>query len=154
VYQARTPEQLLHEIRSKGRDGGGLSVKQLKEGFPEVVTHIEELEKQGHVLVTRAAKDNQPKHVFWNEITLEQGGKVVDEEFRKLWDSLNNPVEADLLKSLERDGLQATASEALPVRQLPKTKSKRTKTGPRRVQVANTHVADVDLTVDYQRPAT
>lgn len=79
MYQARTPEQLLHEIRSKGRDGGGLSVKQLKEGFPEVVTHIEELEKQGHVLVTRAAKDNQPKHVFWNEITLEQGGKVVDE---------------------------------------------------------------------------
>lgn len=50
----------------------------LKEGFPDVVQHIDQLEKQGKVLVTRHAKDNAPKYVFWNEITVEQGGMMVD----------------------------------------------------------------------------
>ncbi|KAG8905173.1 hypothetical protein FRB99_000587 [Tulasnella sp. 403] len=154
VYASRTPEQLLNEIRTKGRDGGGLSVKQLKEGFPDVVQHIEELERQGHVLVTRATKDNQPKHVFWNEITVEQGGKQVDEEFRKLWDGLANPVEADILRSLERDGLQATASETLPAKQLPKKRSKKPKTSNRVHKITNTHIADVDLTKDFVKPTT
>jgi len=151
-YQARTPEQLLAEIRSKGRDGGGLSVKSLKEGFPDVVQHIEEHEKKGSVMVTRATKDNQPKYVFWNEITEEQGGKRVDDEFRKLWDELQTPAEADLLKALEREGLQATASEVLPVKQVPNKKGKKPKAGNRVGKITNTHIEGVDLTKDFVRP--
>ncbi|KAG8875601.1 hypothetical protein FRB97_004859 [Tulasnella sp. 331] len=154
VYHSRTPEQLLNEIRSKGRDGGGLSVKALKEGFPEVVQHIEQLEQQGKVLVTRHAKDNAPKFVFWNEITTEQGGKMVDAEFIDIWDKLINPVEADLLKALERSGLQATASEDLPA-QAPKGKKKKAKAPAKRInKITNTHIdiAGIDLTQDYVKP--
>ncbi|KAG9005675.1 hypothetical protein FRB94_004987 [Tulasnella sp. JGI-2019a] len=155
VYHSRTPEQLLNEIRSKGRDGGGLSVKALKEGFPEVVQHIEQLEQQGKVLVTRNAKDNAPKFVFWNEITTEQGGKMVDAEFVEIWDKLTNPVEADLLKALERSGLQATVSEDLPA-QAPKGKKKKPKAQAKRIhKITNTHIdiAGIDLTKDYVKPS-
>ncbi|KAG8852607.1 hypothetical protein FRB96_008606 [Tulasnella sp. 330] len=154
VYHSRTPEQLLNEIRSKGRDGGGFSVKALKEGFPEVVQHIEQLEQQGKVLVTRHAKDNAPKFVFWNEITTEQGGKMVDAEFIDIWDKLVNPIEADLLKALERSGLQATASEDLPA-QAPKVKKKKAKAPAKRInKITNTHIdiAGIDLTQDYVKP--
>lgn len=169
-YHARTPEELEHEIRVRGRDGGGLSIKQLKEGFPDVVTHIEELEKKGTVLVTRNPKDNSAKFVFWNEITEEQGGSRVDEgalyfplcedtlnfvvEFRALWSTLKTPVEADLVKALEKDGLQATLSEASPSKQPLKKKGKKPKATNRVGKITNTHIEGVDLTKDYVRPTT
>ncbi|KAG8918624.1 hypothetical protein FRC01_001756 [Tulasnella sp. 417] len=147
VYHARTPEELLKEIHLRGRDGGGLSVKHLKEGFPDVNNHITELEKQGRVLVIRTDKD-EPKQVFWNEITPEQGGKPVDDEFRSLWDSLKNPVEADLLKALEKEGLQPTASEAVPAKPT-KKKDKKAKAGNRNVKIQNTHITNIDLRKDF-----
>lgn len=148
VYHARTPEELLKEIHLRGRDGGGLSVKHLKEGFPDVNAHITELEKQGRVLVIRTDKD-EPKQVFWNEITPEQGGKPVDDEFRSLWDSLKNPVEADLPKALEKEGLQATASEAVPAKPVTKKKDKKSKAGNRNVKIQNTHITNIDLRKDF-----
>ena len=42
---------------------------------------IEELEKEGEVLVTRTQKDGQLRMVFWNEVkpTEDAGGKRVDQ---------------------------------------------------------------------------
>ncbi|KAG9014670.1 hypothetical protein FRB90_005253 [Tulasnella sp. 427] len=148
VYHARTPEELLKEIHLRGRDGGGLSVKHLKEGFPAVNEHIEQLEAQGRVLVIRTDK-NEPKQVFWNEITPEQGGKAVDDEFKSLWDQLKNPVEADLLKALEKEGLQPTASEAVAAKAAPKKKDKKSKAHNRNVKIQNTHITNIDLRKDF-----
>lgn len=40
----------------------------LKESWKDAPTAIEELEKEGEVLVTRTQKDGQLRMVFWNEI--------------------------------------------------------------------------------------
>lgn len=138
------------------------------EGFPEAMQHVEELERQGRVLVTRGGKDNSPKFVFWNEITAEQGGKQVEEgepslpsfqtipdvampEFRTMWHNLKLPTEVELLKFLEAEGMQASTSEAL-VKDAPKKKSKKAKVVNRNTKISNTHVAGIDLTKDYVKP--
>ena len=55
-------------------------MRALKESWKEAPQAIEELENEGEVLVTRTAKDGQPKMVFWNEIkpTEESGGMSVE----------------------------------------------------------------------------
>jgi transcription initiation factor TFIIE subunit beta len=58
----------LTEIQRQTRKGGGLSVRALKESWKEAPQAIEELEKEGDVLVTRTVKDGQLRMVFWNEI--------------------------------------------------------------------------------------
>lgn len=54
--------------------GGGIPVKVLKESWKDAPSVVEELEKDGEVLVTRTAKDGQPRMVFWNEIQGEKNG--------------------------------------------------------------------------------
>lgn len=74
----------------------------------------------------------------------------------EIWDRLVNPVDADLLKALERSGLQATASEDLPAAP-PKKKGKKQKAPARRInKITNTHIdiAGVDLSKDYVKPPT
>jgi len=52
----------------------------LKESWKEAPQAIEELEKEGEVLVTRTVKDGQLRMVFWNEIKPDNdsGGKQVE----------------------------------------------------------------------------
>jgi transcription initiation factor TFIIE subunit beta len=53
----------------------------LKESWKEAPAAIEELEKEGEVLVTRTVKDGQLRMVFWNEIkpTEDSGGMQVEQ---------------------------------------------------------------------------
>lgn len=55
-------------------------MRALKESWKEAPQAIEELEKEGEVLVTRTVKDGQLRMVFWNEIkpTEEEGGMLVE----------------------------------------------------------------------------
>lgn len=71
----------MTEIQRQTRKGGGLSVRSLKESWKEAPLAIEELEKEGEVMVTRTIKDGQLRMVFWNEVkpTDEAGGKKVDQ---------------------------------------------------------------------------
>lgn len=54
-------------------------MRALKESWKEAAQAIEELEKEGEVLVTRTVKDGQLRMVFWNEIKPdESGGQQVE----------------------------------------------------------------------------
>ena len=79
-YSFRNKAALMTEIQRQTRKGGGISVRALKESWKEAPQAIEELEDEGEVLVTRTAKDGQPRMVFWNEIkpTEESGGMSVE----------------------------------------------------------------------------
>jgi hypothetical protein len=56
-----------------------MSVRTLKDGWSGAGAAIDELEKEGMVLVTRTNKDNLPKFVFWNDIQEHEGGKRVEQ---------------------------------------------------------------------------
>ncbi|KDQ20315.1 hypothetical protein BOTBODRAFT_152985 [Botryobasidium botryosum FD-172 SS1] len=144
-------EALIREIKFHTRKGGGLTIRTLKESWPSAPAAIEDLEKAGKVLVTRTAKDGQAKMVFWNEMPESEGGKAADQEFKDLWHSLTVPAEVDLLRSLASDGLQATMSEALPIKAPVQKKSKKGAKRSRPGKITNTHLVKlgIDLTKDY-----
>ncbi|KAK2463197.1 hypothetical protein APHAL10511_004852 [Amanita phalloides] len=153
-FNFRNKAALLTEIQRQTRKGGGISVRVLKESWKEAPQAIEELEKEGEVLVTRTVKDGQLRMVFWNEVkpTEEEGGVAVETEFHDLWHSLKVPNEVDLLKQLASEGLQATAAEA-PMPKAPTTKKKGKRGGaPRQrpVRITNVHLkGEIDLSRDY-----
>ncbi|KAF9529129.1 hypothetical protein CPB83DRAFT_928163 [Crepidotus variabilis] len=153
-YAFRNKAALLTEIQRQTKKGGGISVRLLKESWKEAPQAIEELEKEGEVLVTRTMKDGQLRMVFWNEIkpTDEGGGIQVEKKFYDLWHSLKVPNDVDLLKQLANEGLQVTAAETvIPKGQSNKKKGK--KSGAprqRQVRITNTHLkADLDLAKDF-----
>ncbi|EGN94887.1 hypothetical protein SERLA73DRAFT_187980 [Serpula lacrymans var. lacrymans S7.3] len=171
-FNFRNKAALLTEIQRQTRKGGGIMVRSLKEAWKEAPQAIEELEKEGEVLVTRTVKDGQLRMVFWNEIKPdeESGGKQVEKEFLDLWHQLKVPTETDLLKALKSgmcivrwsvfqpyifvlEGLQATAAEALAPKANTKKKGKRSAPRQRQVRITNTHLkGDIDLSRDYHAP--
>ncbi|KAJ2936145.1 hypothetical protein H1R20_g949, partial [Candolleomyces eurysporus] len=156
-FTFRNKAALLTEIQRQTKKGGGLSVRALKESWKEAPQAIEELEKEGEVLVTRTQKDGQLRMVFWNEIkpTDEAGGKKVEQEFLDLWHGLKVPNEVDLQRELASEGLQVTASEAATPK-APTTGKKKKKGGAprqRQVRITNTHLrGEIDLSRDYVAP--
>jgi len=155
-YTFKNKAALLIEIQRHTRHGGGLSVRTLKESWKEAPQAIEELEKEGDVLVTRTVKDGQMRLVFWNEVRPdeESGGMPVEQEFQQLWRNLTVPDDTDLLKSLASEGLQATAAEIV-IPKLPTGKKKGKKSGAKQRQsrITNVHLkGDIDLTRDYVAP--
>ncbi|KAF8889021.1 transcription initiation factor IIE subunit beta [Infundibulicybe gibba] len=156
-YNFRNKAALLTEIQRQTRKGGGISVRALKESWKEAPTAIEELEKEGEVLVTRTVKDGQLRMVFWNEIkpTEESGGMQVEKEFNDLWHSLKVPNDVDLLRQLASEGLQVTAAEAI-VPKAPTNKKKGKRGGAprqRQVKITNTHLkGEIDLSRDFVVP--
>jgi transcription initiation factor TFIIE subunit beta len=71
-FTFRSKPALLTEIQRSatkhGGGAGGIPVKALKESWKEAPAAIEELEKEGEVLVLRTLKDGSLKTVFWNEV--------------------------------------------------------------------------------------
>ncbi|KAG1766556.1 hypothetical protein EDD22DRAFT_878005 [Suillus occidentalis] len=155
-FSFRNKAALLTEIQRQTRKGGGIPVRALKESWKEAPLAIEELEKEGDVLVTRTVKDGQLRMVFWNEIKPddESGGKQVEKEFFDLWHSLKVPNDVDLLRALHAEGLQATAEE-MPIPKAPsnmKKKGKRSAPRQRQAKITNTHLkGEIDLSRDYER---
>ncbi|KAJ8588597.1 transcription initiation factor IIE, beta subunit [Rhizopogon salebrosus TDB-379] len=153
-FSFRNKAALLTEIQRQTRKGGGIPVRALKESWKDAPSAIEELEKEGEVLVTRTVKDGQLRMVFWNEIKPddENGGKQVEKEFFDLWHSLKVPNDVDLLKALHAEGLQATAEET-PIPKAPsnvKKKGKRSAPRQRQAKITNTHLkGEIDLSRDY-----
>ncbi|KAG6370368.1 hypothetical protein JVT61DRAFT_12182 [Boletus reticuloceps] len=152
-FNFRNKAALLTEIQRQTRKGGGIPVRALKESWKEAPQAIEELEKEGEVLVTRTVKDGQLRMVFWNEIKPdeESGGKPVEKEFLDLWHQLKVPNDVDLLKALASEGLQATAAET-PIPKAPSTKKKGKRSVPRQRQakITNIHLkGEIDLSRDY-----
>ncbi|KAG9219268.1 hypothetical protein CCMSSC00406_0001678 [Pleurotus cornucopiae] len=155
-FNFRNKASLLTEIQRQTRKGGGIPVRALKESWKEAPAAIEELEKEGEVLVTRTAKDGQLRMVFWNEIkpTEDSGGMPVEKEFIDLWHSLKVPNDVDLLRQLASEGLQVTAAEAVaPKAPAGKKKKKGSAPRQRQVKITNTHLkGEIDLSKDFVAP--
>ncbi|BGP43220.1 hypothetical protein JCM10449v2_007248 [Rhodotorula kratochvilovae] len=135
---------------------GGLPVKKLRESWAGVQAAIEDLEREGRVLVTRtgkteqAEKDGQMKMVFLDDIGREQD--PLDQEFKDLWRSLKTPVGDDLAQELQQAGLIASSGAPPPPIATKKKAGKgRKASSNRRFKITNTHLKDqgIDLSKDY-----
>ena len=138
VHNIRSKDSLLGHVQSQ-RTAQGLSVRELRDGWPNAEAAIDELERQGKLLVTRNKKDNHAKMVWANDPSL---SFTVDEEFQAIWQKLRLPEPKVLADELERAGL-TPASKSRNAKKSAKQETKKTRKPRRGGKTTNTHMAGV-----------
>ncbi|KAI1118271.1 hypothetical protein F5Y14DRAFT_399859 [Nemania sp. NC0429] len=98
---------LLAHLQQK-TDASSLSVKDLKDGWPDCDQAITDLENEHKILVVRTRKDNHAKFVWLDEPRLSH---AVDPEFLSMWHRIELPAPDDMVRKLLALG-QKPASEA------------------------------------------
>ncbi|KZF24920.1 transcription initiation factor TFIIE, beta subunit [Xylona heveae TC161] len=139
IHNIRSKDELLRFLQTQPT-AQGLSVRELKDGWPGAVAAIDQLEDQGRLLVIRNKKDAQAKMVWANDPSLAQ---TVDREFQDLWHKIKLPTtQADLAGELEKAGLTPT-SKAEVIKVKPKKEEKKRKTARKGGRTTNTHMLGV-----------
>ncbi|KAI0872123.1 hypothetical protein GGS24DRAFT_25911 [Hypoxylon argillaceum] len=134
---------LLAHLQQK-TDASSLSVKDLKDGWPDCDQAITDLENEHKILVVRTKKDNHAKFVWLDEPRLSH---AVDAEFLNMWHRIELPAADEMVRKLLALG-QKPASEAPQNNGKAATKAskKRKTTRPPKHQ-SNAHMAH--LLKDY-----
>lgn len=137
-YDIRDAAQLKGYLQSQ-KSAAGLSVKELKDGWPEAAEAINQLEKKKEILVGRHRKDNQAKTVWLNDPSLMQ---KMDPEFENEWHKIHLPANPDELRNkLLQAGLKPSSAPREVVASKPKEKKRK---APRRGgKQTNTHMASI-----------
>jgi len=138
VHSIFDADGLLHYLQ-KQDTALGISVRDLKDGWPNATDAIDELESQHKLLVTRNKKDNVPRMVWLDDPTLHVR---LDQEYKDLWEKIVVPEKHDdVIKELVKDGLKPAGTVSV-VKAVKKAEKKKKK--PRRgAKITNTHMGDV-----------
>jgi transcription initiation factor TFIIE subunit beta len=137
IIAVRSKTDLIAYLQRRG-DAQGVSVKELKDGWPDCEEALSELEAKHRILVTRTKKDNHARMVWSNDPTLYH---PVDLEFTKMWYGIKLPDPDDLVRKLIEAG-QKPASEDPSKRIKAPAKPKEKKKRPPRKggRTTNTHM--------------
>lgn len=65
LHNIKTGDDLMHVLENQ-RAYVGLSVKQLRDGWNNCTTTIEQLERENKIIVHKTKKDNSPRHIWLN----------------------------------------------------------------------------------------
>jgi transcription initiation factor TFIIE subunit beta len=137
IIDVRTKDQLLAYLQRKA-DAQGVSVKDLKDGWPDCEGPISELERVHKLLVTRTKKDGHARMVWANDSSLYHN---VEPEFVQMWQKIELPAPDDLVRKLIDAG-QKPASEdpSKRVKAAPKTKEKKKRPPRKGGRTTNVHM--------------
>lgn len=138
IIGVRNKGALLSYLQNKP-DAQGVSVKDLKDGWPDCEEAINELEKEHKILVTRTRKDNHARMIWIDDPTLLHS---VESDFQMMWLKTELPSVDDLVRKLLEAG-QKPASEdpSKRVKAAPKPKEKKRKAPRKGGRTTNTHMA-------------
>ncbi|KAL3475434.1 hypothetical protein BJX99DRAFT_229591 [Aspergillus californicus] len=137
-HNIRTAEQLLQKLQAQST-GVGMNVRELREGWPNVEDTINQLEREGKLLVTRNKKDDHAKMVWANDPSLIEH---FDEEFKAIWEKIKIPDQQIVKEELDKAGILPTSkNKILKVR--PKVEHKKVKKPRRSGKTTNTHMMGV-----------
>jgi transcription initiation factor TFIIE subunit beta len=137
-HNIRSAEQLLEKLQSQST-GAGMSVRELREGWPNVEETVNKMEKEGKVLVTRNKKDDHAKMVWVNDPSLIQR---FDDEFRQIWEKVKIPDQQMVTEELEKAGITPTSKNKV-IKPRPKIEQKKVKKPRRSGKTTNTHMMGV-----------
>jgi len=137
-YDVRNTEQLKGYLQNQ-KSAQGLSVRDLKDGWPSVQDAITDMEKKKELLVTHNKKDGTARTVWINDPTLMH---KVDADFLNDWDKIQLPANPDDLRAkLVAAGLKPSSAPKKTVVTGPKEKKKK---APRRGgKQTNTHMTSI-----------
>lgn len=138
AHDIRSAESLLKYLQAQ-RTAQGLSVKELRDGWPDAEDTITLLEMEGKLLVTRNKKDNHARMVWPNDPSL---SFEIDDEFQNIWNKIKLPEPGVLADELEKEGLtpaNKNRTTRKPVKVQEKTKRKPRSGG----KTTNVHMAGI-----------
>ncbi|TAQ86837.1 hypothetical protein B7494_g4807 [Chlorociboria aeruginascens] len=138
IINVRNKKDLIAYLQNKA-DAQGVSVKDLKDGWPDCEDVITELEDENRILVTRTKKDNHARMVWSNDPSLIHS---IDDEFKVMWLKTDLPSPDDLVRKL-LDAGQKPASEdpSKRIKAPPKPKEKKKKAPRKGGRITNQHMA-------------
>lgn len=137
-HNIRSKDQLLQKLQAQTLMTG-ITVKDLKEGWPDVEQAIDELEREGRLLVTRNKKDGHSRMVWANDPSLVHH---FDDEFRQIWEKTKIPDQQRVIEELEKAGM-TPANKNKVVKPRVKVEQKKTKKPRRTGKTTNTHMAGI-----------
>lgn len=106
-------------------DASGVSVKDLKDGWPDCEDTLTKLENQHKILVVRTKKDNFPRYVWADDVSLHNS---VQPEFQAMWRRVQLPSLDDMHRKLVSVGQKPTSEDPRktgPTTTKPKIQKKR-----------------------------
>ncbi|KAF2643550.1 transcription initiation factor IIE, beta subunit, partial [Massarina eburnea CBS 473.64] len=137
-YDIRNAAQLKGFLQNQ-KSAQGLSVKDLKDGWPTVHEDLKPIEAKGDVLVKRNLKDHMAKTVWDNDKSLVN---PMDADFANEWHKINIPPNPDDLRnSLLAAGLKP--SSAPRQAEAKKTDKKKKKVPRRGGKQTNAHMQGI-----------
>lgn len=135
-----TNAEELKDYLAKRTTADGILAKEIKDGWPDCVEGINQLEKEGFVLVTRNKKDNTPKLVYPDSPSLHI---EVDQDFKDLWHKTKVPSsETELRLELEKAQLTPT-SQVKEIVKGPMRKKERKRPNRRGGKITNSHMSGI-----------
>jgi len=140
VHNVRSADE-LRAFLQRQPTAAGISVKELKDGWPGAVAAIDMLEKEGTLLVTRNKKDNVPKLVWPNDPSLGLPVRI-DDDFQQYWHKVKLPDSADLRQELEKAGLTPT-SQVKEVIKVSGAREKKRRINRKAGRSTNTHMSHI-----------
>lgn len=141
-YRPHHPVTNAEELKlylARQQTAQGISIRELKDGWPDCATTVDELEKEGQILVIRGKKDGAPKMVWFDSPNYHI---KVDEEFANFWSKTKLPAsETEMRNELERAGLTSTSQ----VKEVKKMEIKKDRKRPNRRggKTTNQHMAGI-----------
>ena len=146
-HNIRSAEQLLQKLQSQ-TTAAGMSVRELREGWPNVEDTINQLESEGKLLVTRNKKDEHAKMIWANDPSLKQH---FDDEFRQIWEKIKIPDQQTVKEELEKAGITPTSKNKV-VKVRSKIEQKKTKKPRRSGKTTNVHMMGVLRDYSHLKP--
>ncbi|KAJ5949412.1 hypothetical protein N7454_000996 [Penicillium verhagenii] len=137
-HNIRNSEQLLQQLQAQ-TTAAGMNVRELREGWPNVEEAINQLEKEGKLLVTRNKKDDHAKMIWANDPSLIER---FDDEFKQIWDKIKIPDAQAVKEELEKAGIIPTNKNKVS-KARPKMEAKKAKKPRRSGKTTNTHMTSI-----------
>lgn len=136
---------LIAHLQAK-TDASGVSVKDLKDGWPDCEETLANLEGKHKILVVRTKKDNLPRYVWPNDESLHHS---VQQEFQVMWHRVPIPSLDDMHRKLVSVGQKPTSEDPQKANQGQgaKAKTQKKRAGKRIGKATNVHMAH--LMQDY-----
>ncbi|KAJ2899144.1 Transcription initiation factor TFIIE beta subunit [Zalerion maritima] len=143
AYRAKIPgvkdKLSLLEYLRKRTEAIGVSVKDIKDGWPDCDKAILELEKEHQLLVVRTKKDNHARLVWLDVKSLHH---KVEAEVAAQWYNIQLPSVDDMPRELLKEGQKPSSHE--PRGNKPMfNKQQKKKAARKTAKLTNTHMADL-----------
>lgn len=136
IPNVRSKTQLLAYLQKK-TDASGVSVKDLKDGWPNCDAALTELENDHRILVVRQKKDNAARTVWADDPSLFH---EMDNDFKLMWAKCEVPPLDSIVQRLKAAGQKPTSEDPRDKIMAPKEIKKKKRVQRKTNKSTNTHM--------------